>query len=117
MPGTIDDVSGSAKGLLDEWLRETDAQLEALRKRAKARAEGVMRTRRDAERHLQSQVNGQNRLNGRAKDAWGRFEEAVRQRKEEAERLHDAQQLNDGGDLDPVVQSGCWFDESHSSCR
>jgi hypothetical protein len=111
MPGTIDDVSGSAKGLLDEWIRETDAQLEALRKRAKARAEGVMRTRTSAARQ------GQNRMNRRTTDAWGRFEEAVRQRKEEAERLHDAQQLNDGGDLDPVVQSGCWFDESHSSCR
>ena len=29
----------------------------------------------------------------------------------------DSDPENDGGDLDPVVQSGCWFDESHSSCR
>lgn len=108
---TVDEAAECAEWSLGEWTGDTNAQLELLRKRAKARAEGAMATTSDAAHR------GQNQVNGKAKDAWQRFEQAVRQRKEAAERLHDAQQLNDGGDLDPVVQSGSWFDESHSSHR
>ena len=111
MLGTTDDVAGRAEGQFGEWTGDTNAQLEALRQQAKARAEGAMGPATSAARQ------GQNRMNRRTTDAWGRFEEAVRQRKEEAERRHDAQQRNDGGDLDPVVQSGSWFDEKHSSHR
>jgi uncharacterized protein YjbJ (UPF0337 family) len=110
---TFDDVARRVEGQFGEWTedRNTVAQLDALRQRAKTRAEGAMGDIVCATGQTRNQVNG------RAKDAWGRFAEAVRLRKEEAERLHDAQQLNDGGDLDPVVQSGSWFDEIHSSYR
>jgi hypothetical protein len=104
-------VAGYAKGQVDEWIRETDAELEALRKRARMRADGVMGSTQASMRV------GQNQTRGNAKDAWERFEAAVRRRKEEAERLHDLQQLNDGGDLDPVVPSGNWFEETHNAHR
>ncbi len=107
-PGQIGDFGGCADGQVSEWKGGTNAQLERLRQRAKLRAERAMGSGRDGLREEQ------NRWRGKAEDAWDRFEEAVRERKEEAERRYDAEQVID---VDPLHQGGNWNGAAHSSQR
>jgi uncharacterized protein YjbJ (UPF0337 family) len=107
--GTIDDVAGRAKRQVGEWTGDTKAQMEGFGQQVKGKAEKALGTAKDAVREGQKQVKD------KAKNAWDLTTDQVSNGKEEAERRRQAQQMEDGGDLDPVQQSGSGVEKSHSS--
>jgi uncharacterized protein YjbJ (UPF0337 family) len=108
--GAVEDVAGYAEDQVSDWTGETNAQLERLRQQAKWRAERAIGSGKDTVREAQTRVRAR-------ADAWGRFEEAVRERMEEAEFRHDAQQPIYAADIDPLRRSGSWVERIYSSHR
>jgi len=98
--GTIDDVAGRAKRQFGEWTGDTNAQMEGLGQQVKGKAEKAWGTAKDAVR------DGKEQVKGKVKKAWEMTDDGVRDGKQEAKRRQEAEQMHEGGDLDPVYQSG-----------
>jgi hypothetical protein len=56
-------------------------------------------------------------VKSQGKKAWEMVQDSASEAKEEAERRRQAQQMKDGGDLDPVHQSGGEVEKTHSYQR
>ena len=131
--GTIDDVAGRAKRQVGEWTVDTNAQLQGLGQQVKGKAEKAWGTAKDAVREGHEQVkdkagkawdntkdalrDGKEEVKGQAKKAWEIADDATRDGKEEARRRHQMQQMNDGGDLDPVEQGASGSGRAQGSQR
>jgi uncharacterized protein YjbJ (UPF0337 family) len=109
--GTIDDVAGRMKRQAGEWTGDTKVQLEGLGQQVKGKAETALGTAKEAVH------DGQDQLKGQGKKAWEMVQDSASEAKEEAERRRQAQQMKDGGDLDPVHQSGGEVEKTHSYQR
>ena len=122
MKGTIDDVAGRARRQVGEWTGDTNAQLGGLGQQVKGKAEKAWGNAKEAvqegHQHLKEQAgrawsntkdaahDGKGQVKSQAKKAWEMADDAVRDGKQEARRRQEAEQMHEGGDLDPVYQCG-----------